>query len=120
LALQLFCGADAIAHVARRCFGPEAPLRRYALLTTLPLSQGVQCLRPVRIDDRILDYVGGRDRMDERAADLLHPIAPVAVSAEQRRAVEQLLVVLQAPEQRPRYGGVSLFGPPGSGRRAVA
>jgi ATP-dependent 26S proteasome regulatory subunit len=119
LALRLFCDTDVVAHVARRCFAPEAPVRRYALLTT-PAEEGVQCLRPIRIDDRVLDYLGGRDRMDERAADVLHPTSPGALSPEQQRAVAQLLGVLQAPGPRPRYGGVNLFGPPGSGRRAVA
>src|SRR5262249_2961595 len=108
LALQLFCDSDAMAHVARRCFGPEPALRRYCLLTTAAVEPVAQCLRPLRIDDRILDYVGGCDRMDERAADLLQPVAPIAITAEQGRAVGQLAQVLQGTGQRRRYGGVSL------------
>jgi AAA+ superfamily predicted ATPase len=120
LALQLFCASDAIAHVARRCFLPEAPLRRHGLLAVAPAEQGPQCLRSLRIDDRVLDYVSGRDRMDERAAELLQAIPSIPVSVEQDGVVEQLLTVLQSPEERPRFAGVSLFGLPGSGRRAVA
>jgi AAA+ superfamily predicted ATPase len=120
LALELFCTSDAIAHVVRRCFFPDAPLRRYCLVTAAAAETSAQCTRAMRVDDRILDFLCGRNRIDERVGELLDSIAAVPVAAEQEAAVDQLLSVLRDPEQRKRYAGVNLFGPPGCGRRAVA
>ena len=119
LALSLFCPTDTIAHVVRRCFSPDAALALGCLIT-MAAEDSPQCVRAIRIDDRMLDYICGRNRMDVRASDLLESIEPMQVAAEQQAAVEQLALVLKHPEQRQRYAGVNLFGPSGSGRRAVA
>jgi AAA+ superfamily predicted ATPase len=120
LALALFSPSDTIAHVVRRCFAPDAPLRRDCLVSMTSEDASPQCLRPIRIDDRLLDYICGNNRIDSRAADLLEPIQAMSIAPEQQIAVEQLAAVLKDSEQRKRYAGVNLFGPSGSGRRAVA
>ena len=120
LALELFCTSEVIAHVVRRCFFPDGPLRRYCLVTMPAAESSAQCAWPIRVDGRILDYVCGRNRIDERVSDLLEPIRSVEVAEGQQGTVDQLLRVLLDPEQRKQYAGVNLFGPPGCGRRAVA
>jgi SpoVK/Ycf46/Vps4 family AAA+-type ATPase len=120
LALELFCTSEMIAHVARRCFLPAAPLRRYCLISVPGGESSTQCTWPVRVDDRIVDYVCGNNRLDERVNGLLEAVRPLEPAVEQQRAVEQLLGVLQDPEQRKQYAGINLFGPPGCGRRVVA
>jgi SpoVK/Ycf46/Vps4 family AAA+-type ATPase len=120
LALELFCPSEKIAHIARRHFLPAAPLRRYCLVTMAGGESLVQCNWPIRVDDRIVDYVCGTNRIDERVNGLLEAVRSLEPTVEQQRAVDELLGVLRNTEQRKQYAGINLFGPPGSGRRVVA
>jgi AAA+ superfamily predicted ATPase len=118
LALSLFCPTDTIAHVARQCFSSDSTLRRRCLITA---DEGAsQSTRTIRVDERILDYICGRNRLDPRVTDVLEAIPNMPITPEQQTAVARIAAVLQDADQRKRYAGLNLFGPSGSGRRAVA
>jgi SpoVK/Ycf46/Vps4 family AAA+-type ATPase len=106
--------------VARQCFSADATLRRWCLITIAADDSVAHSVRPIRVDERIVDYICGQPRMDPRVSDLLEPIPHMQLSAGQQAAVAQIAAVLKDSQQRKRYAGVNLFGPVGSGRRAVA
>jgi AAA+ superfamily predicted ATPase len=114
---------------ARSAFHPGAPLVRHRLLAAGPEAQGEEPLavRPVRVDDRVVAYVLGGDRVDGRLEGLLAiPAGPLVTLAD---------LVLDPAEQERLLGLVEwlgdrhtarasptllLHGPRGAGRRSAA
>lgn len=119
LALSLFCPTDTIAHVARQCLSSDSTLRRWCLITADDDGSS-HSTRAIRVDERIVDYICGRNRLDPRVSDLLEAIPNMPLTPEQQTVAGQIAGVLQDSEQRKQYAGLNLFGPAGSGRRAVA
>jgi hypothetical protein len=76
LALALFDDQAGDPRGARDSFLPDAPLRRYRLLTLepSPLPAATPGMRPLRLDERIGDYLLGVNRLDERLSQLLRPL----------------------------------------------
>jgi len=111
LALALFCPDAERAQVARQSFLPTSSLRRYGIIT---LSAGL------RTDERIVSYLHGYNECDARIAELLRPLPTSARLASHQAAAELLEGWLRNPAARRRWHGVNLFGPQGSGRRALA
>jgi hypothetical protein len=83
LALTLLTASDTGGRNARDCFLPDAALRRCRLLA---LDEGVPPSpfpnRPMRVDERMLNFVLGINRPDERLAPLLEPVAPGPTSSD--------------------------------------
>ncbi len=131
LALTLFAGdspspgrgdrnEDRVA--ARNSFLPDAPLRRFRLVALDPGSVPGTALgaRPLRLDDRIADYLCGVNRLDERVADPLGALPTSALSPAHLELVDQLQRWVQAEAKRRTKLTLNLIGPQGAGKRAVA
>ncbi|WP_448612076.1 AAA family ATPase [Geodermatophilus sp. URMC 60] len=95
-----------------------SPVRRFRILSpgddATPASR-----RPLRLDPRVVDYLCGRNRLDERLAGLVEPLSKVPLVAAHRAVALRIAGWLTAPDTNapPR---VNLVGPPGQGREAVA
>lgn len=86
LALTLFSAEGEDALLAQNYFLPEAPLRRFCLVALgsgSPAATLGAC--PLLMDGRVVDYLRGVNRLDERLTDLLRPItsAPLAPSHQE-------------------------------------
>lgn len=114
LALSLFCLHEDHVLAGRRAFTPEATLRRYSLVTAQSRTGALH------VDDRVVDYLHGNNRFDERIAELWQPMPAFPEVPCQTELAVQLEECLRHPAARKWWQGVNLFGPPGSGRRALA
>jgi len=119
LALSL-CGQDAGAWLSQRdSFLPGAPLRRFRLITLEPTADAM-ALRPLRLDDRMVDYLLGVNRLDERVATLLVPVPPALLAPSQRVWIDRLWTSIEAGAGDGSRPVVNLIGPPRSGKQAAA
>ena len=109
LALALFAPGEI---AARHALGPEAPLRRYRLVT---LEGGA-----LRIEERVFDYLCGANRPDERAAELLSPAGAAPLASAHEKLVERLAGWYRAQAGNGMWPVLNLVGPPASGRQAIA
>ena len=122
LALVLFGGDGETWLAARDSFLPESPLRRFRLLTldSAPLVAAPLGTRPLRLDDRIADYLLGVNRLDERLADLLKPLSPSLLAPHHGGLVDRLQQWVESEAKGGVWPTLNLIGPPGGGKRAVA
>jgi AAA+ superfamily predicted ATPase len=123
LALTLFGGRSEDEPDARNSLLPESPLRRYQLVILGPgPSPGTaRDARPMRLDDRVVDYLRGINRPDERLSDLLRPVLPVPIPQPHHKLVDQLRRYIKSSARRgPWPPALNLIGPPDAGKRAVA
>jgi SpoVK/Ycf46/Vps4 family AAA+-type ATPase len=101
--------------------GPEAPLRRWRLvqLEPSPTPAGSALACPLHLDERMVDYLRGINRLDPRLAPLLRPVEPALLAPAHQEVVDRLARSMHgpAPDQRPP---VNLVGPRSAGKRAVA
>jgi hypothetical protein len=100
-------------------FVPDARLRRFRLLAIDP-DASAPGRRPLLLDDRIHDFLLGTDRLDERVAPVLRPLAPATVPPSQRGMVDPLAAWLLRSGLRPPFPMLQLVGPPKSGRSTLA
>jgi len=121
LALSLFGGEGEEWPAVRAALLKESSLRRYRLVTGESAPSGtVSAAQPLRLDERILGYLLGVNRLDERAADLLEPMPPALLSPDMREAVDAAYgQITQFGAPRP-WPVVNLMGPPYAGKRAIA
>ncbi len=100
--------------------GLEAPLRRFELihLDPPPTPPGTSLSRPLSLDARMVDYLRGVNRLDERVMGLLRPVAPSFLAPSHQHLVEAL-ARSQNPGERPPLP-LNLVGPRGAGKREVA
>jgi hypothetical protein len=120
LALALFGGGS--PPDAWDSFTPEAPLRRFRLVSLEPgpLAGTPDGARPLRLDERIAGYLRGIDRLDDRVAHLLSPpLEPTPITHEQQELVDRLAGFFEA-EAQYRWPALNLTGPPAVGKEAVA
>jgi Winged helix domain, variant/ATPase family associated with various cellular activities (AAA) len=122
LALSLFGGDGETWLAARDSFLPETPLRRFRLITldSAPLVTAPLGTRPLRLDDRIADYLLGINRIDERLAALLEPLSPPLLAPHHGGLVDRLQQWIESKAQGGVWPTLNLIGPPGGGKRAVA
>jgi ATPase family associated with various cellular activities (AAA) len=95
-----------------------SPVQRFRIF--VPGDERVPASRrPLRLDARLVDYLCGHNRPDERLAGLVEPLADIPLPASQRDLTSRIMGWLTAPDSAatPR---VNLVGPPGQGREAVA
>jgi len=115
LARVLFAGAPGEAQwrVLDR-FSPDAPLRRFGLIWIDDAHQAA--LSPFEIDERVMRFLIGEDYLDPRLRGVLSPVGAAPVPDRHRLAAQALAANLR------RSGRCSaiVFGPPQSGKRAVA
>jgi hypothetical protein len=120
LVLSLLCQTEQHRGAARAVLLPSAPLRRFRLLT---LSDGVngagQSSRPLRIDERIADYVRGINRLDESVVHLVRPVPAAPIAGAHRELVDQLVRWAESAAGQP-WPPFHLTGPAGAGKKAIA
>ncbi len=120
LAVSLYAEDEKTRHLAPDSFQADAPLRRLALveLEPGPFPATALSARPLRLAPRIVDYLRGHNRLDNRTSDLLQPLPAAPLSASQQNLVQRLVKMLQARAPAPRT--LNLVGAPGAGKQAVA
>ncbi len=96
---------------------PAAPLRRFRLIEIEP-GHGLTAA-PLHIDERVLHYLAGLNRLDQRLAGLLSRKFPSALLAEEHR---QLIseVIEPALERAPPAIAVHLCGDDALAQESVA
>lgn len=121
LALTLFAHDSGDQQTVQASFLPQAPLRRLNLvICEVALPGAPSGARPLRLDERIADYIRGINRPDERMADLLRPLPPALLASSHHELVDRLARVFEAQAGRGPWPLVNLIGPPEVGKRAVA
>ncbi len=107
---------------ARDSFLPEAPLHRFRLATLEPgpLPAATPAARPLRLDERIADYLRGVNRPDERVAELLRPLPPPLLAPPHHDLMGRLARAFESDASDRLWPVLNLTGPPGAGKRAVA
>lgn len=126
LVLDLLCGGGADRLLARTAFDPRAPLMRYRLCRTAEDDTVPLLSRSLRLDDRVVDFLSTRRRPDARLDAFIEvrpwdPDArPPVADESQRRTLQELLETQGGEEEgRARSVVLHLFGPRGSGKRAL-
>jgi AAA+ superfamily predicted ATPase len=121
LAVSLFCPAPDEREVARGAFLPSSPLRQFRLVSFGDGSAGApQSLRPLRIDDRVADYLRGINRLDEDVVHLLRPVPPAPVAGAHRELVDGLVRWARSAAADSGWPPFHLTGPTDAGKQAVA
>ena len=122
LALTLFGGEGEDWLDAWDSFLPESPLRRFCLVSLEPgpLPATTPGARPLRLDERIADYLRGVNRPDKRVADLLRLLPPAPLAPPHRDLVDRLARSLESDASQGPWPVLNLTGSPGAGKRAVA
>lgn len=119
LALHLLCGSFAERIAARSRFTATAPLVRHQLLrvTGEPAAPLLAC--PIKLDDRVVDWLHGADELAPSLARYARRITPVATldSLLADAAVHEQLRRLAAADPSPV---LYLYGAPGAGKRTAA
>jgi hypothetical protein len=120
LAFTLLGGGEP-AGLVRASFLPDAPLRRWCLLTTeTAVSGGALSGRALRLDEGLANHILGISRLDERCQRVVRAAPRVALPSCQRDIVSQLAQWLSSNNSSNRPKLINLIGPPDSGRLAVA
>jgi hypothetical protein len=107
---------------ARNSFLPQAPLRRFRLLNLEPSPTPATTLmaHPLRLDERMVDYLRGVNRLDERVADLLRPLAPALLAPPHQDLVDRLVRSEDWRASGEAWTPLNLVGVCGAGKRALA
>ncbi len=122
LALSLL--ADGPAHEElcvpeRASFRPGAPLRRWRLVTfEASGATGPLIGRTLRIDERLVDYLLGVNRLDERCRGVVRSAPAAPLASGQHEVAARLSQWLGAGANRLKL--LNLVGEPDSGRLAIA
>ena len=127
LVLQLLCDTLPERLLARRAFGPPAPLLRWELLTVHDDPQARHPVLParyLRLDDRVAGYLLGSDETDARLAGLREPAPPAGPETLPTGMAERVdafgAALLRGDPDGAQGAPVFLFhGRYGSGRRAA-
>jgi SpoVK/Ycf46/Vps4 family AAA+-type ATPase len=91
LALTLLSGPEE-EQSARDCFLPEATLRRFRLLVVDESAPSAAFPnRPLRVDERMLNFVLGVNRLDERLAWLLDPVPEAPTASADRELADRIV-----------------------------
>ncbi len=110
---------DELCVQERASFLLGAPLRRWRLVTLEPAgATGPLISRALRIDDRLVDYLLGINRLDERCRGVVRSAPAVPIASCQRELAARLSQWLCAGANRLKL--LNLVGEPDSGRLAIA
>jgi len=107
---------------ARAALGPGGRLVRRGLLAAAAeeAAQNSLLARPLRVDERIVDFVLGSDRVDARLADYTQLFGTHDAASGWELPHDVLRGLVRVLEQRRVGRVVYLRGPIGAGKRAVA
>jgi len=100
---------------------PGSRLRRWRLVTAEPAdSNGAFGGCSLRIDERMVGFLLGINRLDQRCRGVVRPAPALPLSAGQSDIAARLGQWLRNCSQQKRLTPIQLFGPPDSGRLAIA
>jgi hypothetical protein len=98
---------------------PAAPLRRWQLLRIEPARALTRS--PLRIDERVLNYLLGVRHLDETLAGLLHPLALEADLVPSHDALaREIAATWRRTVANGRLPAIQLCGPQVESKRAIA
>jgi hypothetical protein len=100
LALALLAGDDPAA--ARASLGAAGILRRLRLVTLEPaaVSGPIAATRALALDERMVAYLGGVNRPDERVAEVMKPVTMPLLAPAQPALVERMVDWVGATSRR--------------------
>jgi SpoVK/Ycf46/Vps4 family AAA+-type ATPase len=125
LVLRLLASTLEERAALRVALGPNGRLAMAGLLAPNQddqAEQGALLARPLRLEERVVDYLLGSDTMDPRVAPFGEVALPSAARLERTvgEAVVGLARMLSGADQQRSGPVLYLEGPPGSGKRACA
>lgn len=112
-------GLAALTEPHWSALSPRAPLRRWSLLEIGNSSSLVTA--PLRIDERVLHFLGGVDQLDDRLAGLLEPMPSVAALAPSHsRLADRITELWRRPNPHGTLSVVLLCGEDECGKLSIA
>ena len=118
----LFGQEDNRGRTTQESFFPGEPLRRYCLVEIE--TQAGQVLPtascPLRLPERVVHFLLGVNRLDDRLSALLRPVEEAPLTARQTATARRLAAWLRREPGGKPWPVVNLTGPPGSGKSALA
>ena len=103
---------------------PERPLRYWRLIEVNQRGAEPLTSSPLRVDERILNFVKGLNHLDDRLSPLLVPLDPVVGQRElpssQQEVVDAVVRSLRGAANGGRPPVVQLVGPDSSSKQLVA
>jgi hypothetical protein len=102
----------------RVLLGETAALRRAQLIqvSQSPNDAIPPTSRPLAIDERVIDYINGLNRPDERLTPFLQPVEGGALTGDQQRVMRQVVAAMPANG----WPLINLVGLPDSGQHEIA
>ena len=121
LALTVLPTARADEQDERDCLLPDATLRRFRLLAIdEAASPAAFPSRPLRVDERMLNFVLGVNRLDERLASLLDPVPTTLISPADAELAGRIMRWVQAADSHLPSRRVNLIGATDANSRHLA
>lgn len=119
LVFNVLCQSHEERETAREALLDSSPLHQFRLLMPSRDVAAARSCQPLRIDERIADYIRGVNRLDERVVHMLRIVLPEPVVGIHRELVEQLCHWTEstAGQSWPPF---HFTGPTGRGKRAIA
>ena len=112
LALSLLLGEGDDPGEARERLGPHGALRRNRLVVLDEVSPSAAVPnRPLRVEERVVEFVCGVNRPDARVEHLLEPAPPALLADADRTIVAQMSDWLRASPAQLFGRSVNLIGP---------
>jgi SpoVK/Ycf46/Vps4 family AAA+-type ATPase len=116
-------GRDRAAREAvRQALSAEGALRRARLIVVSEAREASTLARPVKLTDRVIDFLRGDDRVDDElsgVAVLEENALPLDQVVADPNLKAQLLRAVSSTEGHGRPPRILVFGPPGSGKKTL-
>jgi SpoVK/Ycf46/Vps4 family AAA+-type ATPase len=121
LALALLAMQRSQRLTARDTLGPAGTLRRARLVTIdEDRSSTAFAMQALRVDERIVDYVRGVNRLDTKVVDLLRPLPPPLLTPWLAELAAKSAAWLAAATRGGAAPAVNIVGEAAWGRRELA
>lgn len=119
LAYALFSEPDQAAYPAGAAFNADAPLRRYQLIQ-LRDDEGPLALRPLRLPERILDYLRGINQPDPSLQQSILPLADAVLPPGLQATSSRILRAVQQQRTAGAFPVLNLIAESDGGQREIA
>ena len=119
MVLNVLCQTQEEREGAREALLGSSPLHRFRLLMPRHDVAATRSCHPLRIDERISDYIRGVNRLDDKVVHMLRMVPPEPVVGIHRELLEQLCRWTEstAGQSWPPF---HFTGPSGCGKRGIA
>ena len=119
LVFNVLCQSQEEREAAREALLDSSPLHQFRLLMPSRDVAAARSCQPLRIDERIADYIRGVNRLDERVVHMLRFVPPEPVVGIHRELVDQLCRWTESTAGQ-LWPPFHFTGPTGCGKRAIA